>query len=673
MRNVIPFAVLLLSCKTPPAAPSEDPAVGIKAAMDLAVDPCQDFYAYACGGWLASTPLPADRPAYFRSFHTIVDQNQKLLHDIVDAAVERPGDDPRRQRIGSFFGACMDETAIDAKGLAPIASMLQEVETIRDLSDVMRVVGRSQLQPGGALFGLQAFADLSNPDVYVGHLGQASLGLPDRDYYLKADEAGQLLLTDYEAHVARLLGLAGTSQEVAAQNAKVLVAFEAALAQIQWSKEELRETDKQNHPVDRAGFQAIAPNLPLDSFFEGAGYPSMVRLNVLTPSFFTALDGLVKDTPVDTLKVALRYSLLRHAAPGLSGAVQKEVFDFHQTRLQGTAVMQPRWKRCLSATESALANDVGQLYVEAAFAGDSGDVALDLIRRIETAFEERLPALSWMDDATRAVAADKARAVTNKIGHPSVWIDYSALSLSPDDHFGNWTHGLAFEARRQLDRVGGPVDPTEWMMSPQQVNAYYNPSENEIVFPAGILQPPFFSSSFPMAVNLGAIGMVMGHELTHGFDDEGRKFDKDGRLVEWWAPDVSARFEERAQCLAKEYSGFEVDPGVHVNGELTLGENIADLGGYRLALTALATWEAENGASAEFAGLDGRQQLFVGAAQAWCAVSTPGYRQMQVRADPHAAARFRVVGPVMNLVDFREAFNCPVGTPMAPENVCEIW
>lgn len=672
MRS-LPLALVLTSCKTPPATPSADPEAIFRSAMDPAVDPCQDFYQYACGGWIASTQLPPDRPVLFRSFHGIVDANQALVRKLIDDAVAAPGDDPARKRVGAYYGACMDQAAVDSAGIEPLRPLLAAIDGITDLAGVVRAIGRSATEPGGALLSVEVFADLADPDVYTAHLGQAGLGLPDRDYYLELDEPGRALLADYEAHLVRLFGLAGVPADVAKADAAALVAFETQVAAIQWSKEQLREVDKLNNPMDRAALQALAPQIPFDAYFEGLGKQDLLRVNVLTPSYLTALGPLLASTPVATLRVALRASLLRTAAPALSSSLHQEVFAFHGTRVQGTAELQPRWKRCLQAAEGAVGHDLGRMYVDAAFAGRSGEVALDLITRIEEAFEQRVPALEWMDDATRAVAIDKARAVKNKIGHPKAWRTYEGLALTAGDHFGNWTRALAFEARRQLDQVGGRVDPDEWFMNAQAVNAYYNPSENEIVFPAGILQPPFFSADFPMAVNLGAIGMVMGHELTHGFDDEGRKFDKEGRLVEWWAPDVSKRFEDRAQCLVDTYNGFEVDPGVAVSGALTLGENIADLGGYRLSLAALSAWESENGPAPTYAGLDGRQQLFVGAAQAWCAISTEGYRTMQVRTDPHAPARFRVEGPIRNLSEFRDAFSCPVGSPMAPEAVCEVW
>jgi predicted metalloendopeptidase len=673
MRCLPVVIVAFASCKTPPASPAPDPEGVMEAAMDPGVDPCQDFYQYACGGWIASTTLPAERPALFRSFHSIVDSNQTLLRTLVEDASEAPGDDPVRQRVGIWYGTCMDEAAVDARGIEPLVPMLAEIDAIADLSGVLRAAGRAQLGPGGALVAVEAFADLANPDVYTAHVGQAKLGLPDRDYYLEPDEAGRALLADYQAHLVRLLVAGGTPEAAAVDDASALVAFETKVAAIQWSKEQLREVDKQNNPMDRAALSGLAPGVPFDAFLEGMGRPDLSRVNVLTPSYFQALGPLLAETPLATLKVALRASLLKDAAPALSAALHQEVFAFHGTRVQGTMALQPRWKRCLQGAEAALSHDVGRMYVDAAFAGRSAEVAIDLIGRIERAFEKRVPALEWMDEATRTVAVDKARAVKNKIGHPRQWRSYDTVPLVAGDHFGNWLAGQAAEARRMLAQVGGPVDPDEWFMNPQAVNAYYNPSENEIVFPAGILQPPFFSADFPIAVNLGAIGMVMGHELTHGFDDEGRKFDKDGRLVEWWAPEVASRFEERAQCLVRTYDGFEVDPGVRVNGSLTLGENIADLGGYRLALASLASWEAEHGPSPSWAGLDGRQQLFVGAAQAWCAISTEGYRQMQVRTDPHAPARFRVEGPIRNLPEFQEAFSCPAGSPMAPADRCEVW
>jgi predicted metalloendopeptidase len=426
--------------------------------------------------------------------------------------------------------------------------------------------------------------------------------------------------------------------------------------------------------VDIAGVKKLAPGLDWDAFLQGLGYPGLVEINVFTPEFFSALEKTVQATPVETLQAYLKSDLARGAAPHLAKAWVDANFEFYGKALGGQEEIEPRWKRCVDATEAALGEAVGKLYVDKAFAGESKKVALEMIHDIENAFEKSLPSLAWMDDATRQRAVEKKNALGNKIGYPDKFRDYSKMKVVPGDYFGNLLAGVAFEFRRQGDQVGKAKDPMEWRMTPQQVNAYYTPLNNEIVFPAGILQPPFFNKDFPAAMNYGAIGMVVGHELSHGFDDQGRKFSPTGKLEEWWAPEVSKKFEERAKCIADQYSALEVEPGVKVNGQLTLGENIADVGGLKQAYSAYKTWEARHGGKGPTIGdLTPDQLFFVAHAQAWCSLQTPEFQRMQVTVDSHSPSKFRGSVPEMNNPAFAEAFACQAGTPMAPANRCEVW
>jgi endothelin-converting enzyme/putative endopeptidase len=502
---------------------------------------------------------------------------------------------------------------------------------------------------------------------------QGGLGLPDRSFYLDDDSAP--LKAAYLDYAADLLALSGVRAGDARRLAEQVVAFESRLATAAVPRSELRDADKTYNPMDRAALRLLAPGLDWDRFFADLGYPTLDGFIVSTPSYVRDLGQILAETPVETLRAYLRLRVLGEAAPYLAKRFDDRHFAFYGQTLSGQREQNPRWKRCVRRTESALGEVLGRIYVERAFAGDSKAIALDMIKRVEAEFEAGMPELDWMDAATRAAAVEKSRAITNKIGYPDKWRDYSGLSVNPRAHFANVRASRRHEARYWLDQAASPVDKDLWYMSPQMVNAYYNPLANEIAFPAGILQPPFFSRDFPQAMNYGAMGMVMGHEVSHGFDDEGRKFSATGRLEEWWAPEVAARFEERAACVERQYSAYEVQPGLSVDGRLTLGENIADLGGLKQSYRAYRKWVAENGAEPPIAGLTGEQLYFVAYAQAWCTIMTPEAEKVQVRSDPHSPARFRVNGPVRNLREFGEAFGCAPGAPLYPadDDICVVW
>ena len=436
---------------------------------------------------------------------------------------------------------------------------------------------------------------------------------------------------------------------------------------------DLRDPDTLYHKIDLAGLQGLTPKLPWAPFLDAVGHPDVHAINVATPKFFEGLEPAVLATPMETLRNYLEWSLVNATANRLPAAFVDAHFDFFGRKLSGQEEIRPRWKRCVAATENALGEEVGKVYVERRFAGDSKQIALEMIGDIQAAFAADLPTLTWMDDETRQRALDKAKAVIDKIGYPDQWRDYSGLTVTPDRYFANAAAADAFELDFQMDKIGHPVDKKEWSMTPQQVNAYYNPLVNEIVFPAGILQPPFFERDFPAPMNYGAIGAVIGHELTHGFDDQGRKFDAEGRLREWWQPEVAKRFDERAQCVEDLYSTYEVEPGVHVQGALTLGENIADIGGLKQAYSAYQLWQQRHGAPQLATDLTPEQVLFVSFGQVWCSKASKEVERLQVTTNPHSPARFRVIGPVSNNPAFAKAFHCPAGSPMAPKDRCEVW
>jgi putative endopeptidase len=516
-------------------------------------------------------------------------------------------------------------------------------------------------------------ADFKNPGINIAQVVQGGLGLPDRDYYLKDDKAE--VRGKYVAHVAKMFELYGDPADKAKETADKILAFETELAKVAKPRAELRDPNATYNKIDIGGLKQLTPKLDWDGYFKATGHPEITQINVMTPDYLKGLEAAANAADASTLQAYMRWQVLRDAAPMLPKAFDQQNFEFYGKTLQGQKEQQARWKRCVAYTDGAVGEILGQEFIKKQFAGDSKKVARDMIEGIQTAFANNLPHLAWMDDTTRTRALGKKGAIVNKVGYPDKWRDYSSLKLKKGDFAGNMLAAAKFEYEREAAKVGKPVDRTEWGMTPPTVNAYYNPLNNEMVFPAGILQPPFFSKDFPAAMNYGGMGMVMGHELTHGFDDEGRKFDAQGRLTEWWEPSVSEKFESRAQCIDDQYSSYEVQPGLKLNGKLTLGENIADNGGIKQAYNAYKAYEAAHPGSEKAAveGLTNDQLLFVGFAQTWCSIATPQIEQMLVTVDPHSPPKFRVNGPLSNYNEFWETFSCAEGTHMHPAKPCEVW
>lgn len=679
-RAALLGALALLSCGKKGAGTSAsgqvDPALAaaVTGAMDTSVDPCQDFYQYACGNWLKTTEIPADRVYWSRTFSTISKRNEEMLKQILEDAAKDPGQDPTRQKLGAYYGSCMDEAAIQAQGMAPVAPLLSEIDAAKTPADFLTLSGRLHASGMAPFFEMAVYADFQDPSLNIAHMTQGGLGLPDREYYLRTDERSEALRKGYVGWLSRILVLSGLSQDVANDQAAKILVMETELARVSIPREDLSDPEQTYHRIERAGLQGLAPSFPWDAFFSALGSPQTTTINVEVLGFFTEMPKILAAAAPETLRAYLRAQVLYSNALALPSAVEEENFAFFGKTLYGQPEMKPRWRRCVDATQGAMGELLGQAYVAQAFGGDSKATAEEMIKGIEGAFEGGLAELAWMDDETRARAADKARAITNKIGYPDKWRDYSSLSVAPGQWYQNLSNARAFGARYELDKIGKPVDRGEWYMPPQMVNAYYNPLNNEIVFPAGILQPPFFSAAAPRAMNYGAIGMVMGHELSHGFDDAGRKFDPQGRMVEWWNPGAVERFEQAAACVSDQYSGYAVQEGVNVNGELTLGENIADMGGIKTTLRAYRAWVKSSGVTEPQVGdLSADQLLFVSFAQGWCSLIRPETERVLVSTDSHSPPKYRVNGPLANLPEFAEAFQCPAGSPMAPEKRCTVW
>lgn len=638
----------------------------VLASMDRTTAACDDFYRFACGEWIDSTELPADEPRFGR-FNVLRERNVAALRDILETQ-QAAG---TKTMLGKFYGACVDEQRVDERGAKPLAQHLAAIDAVEDIPGMLALAGAMHARGAGILFDLDVGPDYKDPTLNVAHLSQGGLGLPDRDYYLKEGEAEEAKRKAYVAHIAEVLTASGLDGAVAAE----IMAFEKKIAEVSKRRDEMRDPDKQYNRVTPAELAALTPKLPWSEFFGGLGRPGLDQLNVAPPEFFQGLDRVVSETPIATLKAYARWQLIHRFAPDLHGTVANSNYVFFKQLLRGQKSPTPRWKHCVQTTDRALGELLGKAYVDLHFAGDSRGIALDMINQIEAAFARGLPELEWMDGSTRERAVQKMEAIVNKIGYPDSWRDYGGVAVA-GEHFENVAAAKAFEAQRKLAEIGRPVDKAEWHMSPPTVNAYYNPPNNEMVFPAGILQPPFFSPEYPMAMNFGGIGMVMGHELTHGFDDQGRKFDGEGRLRQWWEEGAVQRFEERAACVEGLYDGYEVQPGLTLNGKLTLGENIADFGGIKQSHRAYMAWAETTGEDPKSNAIDGltREQLFfVSYGQIWCSKATPEVERVLAVTDPHSHPRYRVNGPLSNLPAFHEAFGCEPGAPMRPQSSCEVW
>ncbi len=657
------------------AAPSAEGTGVDERNLDRSVDPCDDFYRFACGGWMKRNEIPADRSRW-GAFGEIEERNLAVLRKTLEKDAAGQGDpvDIYRGKLGDYFAACMDEAAIESKAPSEIAAELAKLDGIKDKPELVAAVAREHLSVANPMFDFDSEQDFKDATQVIAVVDQGGMGMPDRDYYLRSDGKFKEIRERYQAHVQKMFELAGVRGDEAAARAKTVLAIEHALAEGAMDRAEHRNPTNTYHRLDLAGLEKEAPHFPWQLYLKDVGFPEVKAINVAVPGFVRALDKLVVDQPMAAWRVYLAWHLLNGAAPALSKAFVDENFAFHQL-LSGAPELPPRWKRCVSAVDHALGQALGQSFVRQTFGEEGKRESHQMIDSVEVAMHGDLQTLPWMDAPTRKEALAKLAAVANQVGYPDRWRNYDSLEVTRGSYLRSMLAANAFETHRRLAKIGLPVDRSDWDMAPQTVNAYYDPSLNEMVFPAGILQTPFFSRAARPSVNYGAIGMVMGHELTHGFDDEGRKFDGQGNLRQWWTPVADADFDKRAQCVVKQYDGYVAVDDVHLNGKLTLGENIADLGGIKLAYHALDAQRAAGKLSAPPAPghFTDAQLFFLGTAQAWCSKTRPEDARTRVTIDPHSPPEFRVNGPLSNLHEFAEAFSCRPGSRMVRAEQCVIW
>jgi len=671
------LSVLLASAQTPSGAkPARNPEPGFSIdAIDKSVDPCVDFYQYACGHWLRNTEIPADQPEWV-SFIELDERNKDVLRDILEKASRQSANrTPVEQKIGDFYGSCMDEKAADSKGLDPLKPELARVAAATDKAALIDAIAHTHMIGAGALFNFYSSPDLHNADQVIAYLDQGGLTLPDRDYYIKDDPKQVEMRKKLVDYVVQVFTLAGQSPEQAAESAKTVLRIETALAQAEMDRTERRDPKNRDHKMKTDEAVALAPDFYLGRYFRDVNAPAFSELNVGNPDFFKQVNGVIEREPLDALKTYAAWHLLHSTAPWLSKPFVDANFRLTQA-LTGQTEIQARWKRCVDATDGALGEALGQNYVDVTFGADGKARMLKMVDALEGALDQDIRGLSWMSDETKKQAKVKLDAIRNKIGYPDQWRDYSSLNIERGDLIGNYLRANEFESKRQIAKIGKPVDRKEWGMTPPTVNAYYSGSHNEIVFPAGILQPPFFDKKMDDAVNMGAIGLVIGHELTHGFDDQGRKFDPQGNLRDWWTEQDGKEFEKRAGCIADEYGNFVAVDDLKLNGMLTLGENTADNGGARIALAALEQMIAQDKTGKAGEKIDGytpEQRFFLGFGRVWCEKRRPEFSRMLVKVDPHSPGKYRVNGVVQNMPEFQKAWGCKAGQPMVAENACHVW
>jgi len=676
---MVGFAALVAGSVAVWASPQASEHAGVSTSdldltgMDPTCKPCQDLYHYVNGGWLSKNAIPPQYPSWGR-FTELRDRNLEELHKIVETAAKaRAAEGSIEQKIGDFYASCMDESKIEAEGVKSLQPEFERIEKINDIHALESEIAHLHSLRVNALFFFHSTQDEKDSTQVIGGASQGGLGMPDRDYYTKTDDKSKQLRDQYVEHVTKMLELLGDDPAKAATEAKTVMGMETKLAEASFTRVERRDPEKNYHKMDLDQLAKLTPDFSWPAFFHDMGYPNITIVDVGQPKFFEEMNADLTAVPLADWKTYLRWHLISSAAPALSKPFVDEAFNFNQHILQGTQENLPRWKRCVMTTDRELGFALGQLYVKEYFPSEAKARADQMVHNLIAELHEDIDTLSWMSPQTKQAAQAKLSAFGLKIGYPDNWRDYSAYHVDRGPYVLNVFRGDEFEFNRDLKKIGKPVDRKEWGMTPPTVNAYYTPLLNEIVFPAGILQPPFFYANGDDALNYGAIGAVIGHEMTHGFDDQGRKFDAQGNLRDWWTPEDAKNYLERSECVEKQFDGYEVLPGVHENGKLVLGESIADLGGLTIAFKAFEKSLEGKPRPANIDGFTPEQRFFLAYATVWASNDREQFERLMVNTNPHPLDRFRAIAAPSNMEEFTKAFECKAGDAMVREVPCKIW
>ena len=643
-------------------------------SMDKSADPCVDFYQYTCGGWMKNNPIPADQAAWSVYGKLTVD-NQRFLWGILDELAKKSaGRTATQQKIGDYFGACMDEAAVEKLGAGPLKPGLAAIDALKSKKELAALLAREHLRTSGEglLFGFGSDQDFADSSQVIAFAVAGGLGLPDRDYYTKTDAKSEEIRQKYVAHVEKMLQLIGDAPPVAKKEAQTIMQIETALAKASLTRVEQRDPHNLFHKMDLKQLKALTPSFDWDTYLNTSGIGSVNTFNVTEPKFFEEVEKELQAVSLPDLKTYLRWHLVSSNSPYLSSKFVQEHFDFYSHTLRGVEQLPPRWKRCVRLTDGQLGEALGQEFVHRTFGQETKENALRMTKQIEQAMQEDIEQLTWMGPETKKQALEKLHAVVNKIGYPDKWRDYSTVEVRRNDFLGNVQRATSFETKRQLAKIGKPLDRGEWGMTPPTVNAYYNPQMNDINFPAGVLQPPLYDPKLDDAPNYGNTGGTIGHELTHGFDDQGRQFDAKGNLRDWWTKEDAEQFEKRAQCIVDQYAQYTIVDDIKINSKLTEGEDVADLGGLILGYMA---WKMQTkGKQLEDRdGFTPDQRFFIGYAQWACENQRPENLRANAITNEHSPGKYRVNGLVVNMPEFQQAFSCKAGQPMVRENRCRVW